>query len=176
MPKLIVIRGPSGSGKTTVAKRLQSGLTNPSLLLCEDEIRFKFSNWKQPDHKACKELALVSILSGLESGFDVIYEGISNVETYDQYFQKVFAEHPQDNHFFYLDVSFPETVRRHDTRPQKTDFTAAEMKRWRAYASPTGYTGEIIIREESSLEQTVHRIMKVVKRVNYDQTSISSVI
>ena len=165
MSKLIVIRGPSGSGKSTVAKRLHSELQNPSLLLSEDEIRFKFSDWKQPDHKACKELAVVSILSGLESGFDVIYEGISNVKTYDEYFQKVFANHPHDNHFFYLDVGFPETVRRHETRPQKTEFTVNEMKRWRAYASPTDYVGEIIIKEDSTLDQTVDRILQVAKYV-----------
>lgn len=163
MPKFIIIRGPSGSGKSTVAKALQTATRSQTLLLSEDDIRFKFSDWKQPDHKACKQLALVSIMSGLESGFDVIYEGISDIKTYDEYFQIIFAEHAHDNYFFYLNVSFEETLRRHTMRPQKSEFGPEDMKRWQTYASPTNYVNETIISQDSSVVQTVNTIMKIAK-------------
>ena len=163
MPKLIVIRGPSGSGKSTVAKQLQHTLSTASLLVHEDQIRFMFSNWKEPAHTASKELAQATILSGLASGFDVIYEGISNVKTYDTYFQRIFKEHPQQNYFFYLDVGFDETLRRHETRPQKSEFGRDEMKRWLEYASPTNYEFETVIPEQSELDKTVSTIVRIAE-------------
>lgn len=166
MPKLIIIRGPSGSGKSSVSKALLKTCEKPTLLIHEDEIRFMFNNWKQPDHAASKELAVASILSGLKSGYDVIYEGISNVKTYDKYFQQIFKKHPTENYFFYLDVSFEESLRRHETRPEKSEFGAEEMKSWQVYASPTGYEHEIIIPEHSSLEDTVTAIRKGSEFIN----------
>jgi adenylate kinase family enzyme len=166
MPKLIVIRGPSGSGKSTVATELQKTCPTPTLLIHEDQIRFMFSNWKEPAHTASKKLATAAILSGLEYGFDVIYEGISNIKTYHEYFEHILKKHPQDNYFFYLDVSFDETVKRHESRPQKSEFGQEEMKQWLEYASPTGYEFETIIPEPSSLSQTVDQILKVAKLVD----------
>lgn len=162
MARLIVIRGPSGAGKSTVSKQLQQSLKSPSLLIHEDQIRFMFSNWREPDHAASKRLAMASILSGLESGFDVIYEGISNVKTYDPYFQQLFSSHPDDNYFFYLDVSFDEALKRHETRPEKAEFGPEQMKKWLAYASPTNYPFETIISEPSSLDETVEVILKTI--------------
>jgi deoxyadenosine/deoxycytidine kinase len=166
MQKLIIIRGPSGSGKTSVAKELHKRCNRPTLLIGEDQIRFMFNDWKQPEHSACKRLATASILKGLEVGYDVIYEGISNIKTYDEYYQEIIAKHPAENYFFYLDVSFDETIRRHETRPQKSEFGVEEMKRWLEYASPTGYDPETIISEDSSLEETVETIIKVAKLVD----------
>lgn len=160
-PKLIIIRGSSGSGKSTVAMRLQSEYPSPTLLICEDKIRFMFSNWVEPAHTASKELALASILSGLKSGFNVIYEGISNVKTYSKYFERIFTEHPDENYFFYLDVDFDETLKRHEMRPEKSEFGPEEMKRWRDYASPTGYKFETIISQQSSIDETVKKIIEV---------------
>lgn len=161
MPKLVVIRGPSGSGKSSVAERLHKSCTQPTLLIHEDKVRFMFSNWKQPDHTASKQLATAMILSGLNSDYDVIYEGISNIKTYDQYFQEIFTAHKADNYFFYLDVSFEETLKRHETRPEKSEFGIKEMKEWLDYASPTGYAFETIVPESSSLEETVETISKI---------------
>lgn len=163
MPKFIVIRGPSGSGKTTVSEALFSRCKNPTLLIHEDEIRLMFNDSKQPAHTASKELAFASILSGLNSGYDVIYEGIANIKSYDSYFQSIFREHPSDNYFFYIEVSFEESLRRHDMRPQKSEFGVEQMKEWADYATPTGYEQEIIIPEHSGLEDTV---MTIVKRIS----------
>lgn len=165
MPKLIIIRGPSGSGKSTVSKALLKTCDNPTLLIHEDEIRLMFNNWKQPNHTASKELAVASILSGLKSGYDVIYEGISNIKTYDKYFRQILKEHPDDNYFFYLNVSFEESMKRHESRPEKYEFGENEMREWQAYTSPTGYDNEIIIPEHSSLDDTITAIRKSSKYV-----------
>lgn len=166
MPKFVVIRGPSGSGKSTVAKELQKVCPVSTLLIQEDKIRFMFSNWEEPAHTASKKLATTAILSGLDSGFDVIYEGISNIKTYKAYFDEIFIQHPNDNYFFYLDVSFEETIKRHEERPERSEFGIEDMKRWREYASPTGYEFETIIQQESSITETVDRIMRVAKYIN----------
>jgi len=163
MSKLIVIRGPSGAGKSTVAAELHKRCPNPALLINEDKIRFMFNNWQEPAHTASKQLATAMILQGLKSGFDVIYEGISNVKTYDKYFRQILDSHENDNYFFYLDVSFDESLKRHETRPEKSKFGAEEMSKWRDYASLAGYADETIIPESSSLEDTINLIQKITK-------------
>jgi len=159
MQKLIIIRGPSGSGKSSVAEELHKRCSRQTLIIHEDRIRIMFNDWKQPGHIANKQLATVSIIQGLKSGYDVIYEGISNIKTYDRYFQEIFAENISENFLFYLDVSFDETIKRHATRHKKSEFGVSEMKQWLSYASPTGYDSETIIPEDSSMEETVETII-----------------
>jgi adenylate kinase family enzyme len=161
MEKLIIIRGPSGAGKSSVAKELHARCSRPTLLISEDKVRCMFSDWKQPNHTASKKLATSMVISGLKSNYDVIYEGISNIKNYEQYYKKIFAEHPTDNYMFYLDVGFDETVRRHDGRPEKAEFGIDMMKEWWDYATPTGYDFETIINEGTTLEDTVEIIGRV---------------
>lgn len=163
MAKFIVIRGLSGSGKSSIASELQKNLDQPSLLVSEDKIRQMFSDRKEPDHVASKKLATKMVITGLENGHNVIYEGISNIKTYKPYFDEILKVHCKDNFFFYLDVSFDETVRRHNTRPQKSEFSVDEMKRWWDYASPSDYDSEMIIPENSTLQESVQTILEAVK-------------
>jgi len=158
MEKLIIIRGPSGAGKSSIAKELHARCSRPTLLISEDKVRKMFSDWLQPNHTASKKLATAMVISGLKSNYDVIYEGISNIKTYEQYYKEIFAVHPTENYMFYLDVSFDETVRRHDTRPEKAEFGVDVMKEWWNYATPTGYDFEAIIPEGTSQEDTVENI------------------
>jgi hypothetical protein len=83
----------------------------------------------------------------------------SNPRSWDQ--NPVFEEHPDENYLFYLDVSFGETLKRHQSRPEKADFGVDEMKRWWDYASPTSHLTEKIIPESSSLAETLKTIRQV---------------
>jgi thymidylate kinase len=40
------------------------------------------------------------------------------------------CDHPGPAHFYYLDVPFEETIRRHATRPQASEFGRDEMHSW----------------------------------------------
>ncbi|MEV8611973.1 kinase [Amycolatopsis sp. NPDC051373] len=55
-------------------------------------------------------------------------------------------------------VPFPETVRRHATRPQVAEFTPEEMLEWYLPDDRLGVQGEIVLGEEMTLEDTVEWI------------------
>lgn len=120
-----------------------------------------FSDHRQPGHTVSKKLATSAVLLGLENGYDVIYEGILNLKTSGDNLQDIFKVHTEENYLFYLDVSFDETVKRHQTRPEKAEFKAEAMKKWWDYASPTNNVSETIIPESSSLDNTVKIISEV---------------
>ena len=65
-----------------------------------------------------KKLIELDILKCFERGFDVIFEGNFRPDTHRDLLERLFSQHPVDNHVFYLDVSFEETLRRHGTREQ----------------------------------------------------------
>ncbi len=158
VPKLIIIRGPSGAGKSTVSKTLLKQSDRKTLLVSEDQIRKMFNDNHLPGHTASKELSVYSVLLGLREGYDVILEGILNIKTSQERLGKILKAHAKENYFFYLDVSYDETLRRHATRPEKAEFSTDAMKEWWDYASPSGQSTEVVIPESSSLKETVASI------------------
>ncbi|PWU56132.1 hypothetical protein DLJ47_07470 [Micromonospora sp. S4605] len=69
----------------------------------------------------------------------------------------------QDGHrgrslFCYLDVSLPETLRRHLTRPQTTEFTAEHMSGWYAAHDVLGWPDELVLPETTGLNEAVKAI------------------
>ncbi|MEB3370356.1 P-loop NTPase family protein [Saccharopolyspora mangrovi] len=60
--------------------------------------------------------------------------------------------------FYYLDVGWPETVRRHSTRQQFKEFGVADMREWFGDAGPLEAVPETRVPESSTLEGTVARI------------------
>jgi len=159
-PKLIIVRGPSGAGKSTASRELLKRSSRPTLLVSEDYIRLMFSDHHRTGHGVSKELTITAVSHGLRNGYDVIYEGILNVKT-DPQLEAFLKDRSEENYLFYLDVSFDETLKRHQTRPQKSDFGSEAMKRWWNYASPMGNTAETLIPESSSLEETVAAINRI---------------
>lgn len=61
--------------------------------------------------------------------------------------------------FYYLDIPFEETLRRHAGKPQAAEYARAEMSQW--YRDKDLLPGGIedIIPADSSLEDTVQQIM-----------------
>jgi len=126
-----------------------------------DQTRKLFSDQKTSDHQASKDMVVNNVLFGLEKGYDVILEGILNIKTDKFMFDKIFAAHPKENHFFYLDVSYEETLRRHKTRPEKAEFGEEAMKEWWGWSARTDHNNETIIPESSTLAETVEIINKI---------------
>jgi len=161
MEKLLIIRGPSGAGKSTVSKELLALCSRPTLLVSEDGIRKMFNDHQRAGHDAARELATQSVRYGLRNGYDVIYEGILNIKTRKAQIDEFLETHPEENYFFYLDVGWDETVRRHDTRPEKAEFGLEAMERWWDYASPINHPAETIIPETASKAEMIRIIGKV---------------
>ncbi|MCL5016077.1 MAG: AAA family ATPase [Patescibacteria group bacterium] len=165
MTKLIIIRGPSAAGKSTVAKTLMSRTKRPTLLVDLDYYRFAFVNPPERDHNLEYELSGNDIITALELGFDVIFEGNFKAGENDPFLKKLFDAHKEENYLFYLDASLDETLKRHKTKtpysPTIPILSEDRVRELYQFASPIGRENEIIIPEYSTLEQTVDKIMEV---------------
>lgn len=157
MSKLIIIRGPSGAGKSTVARELCKRSVHPTLLVSEDSVRKMFSDHHKPGHKAGLDLAVKIVKFGLNNDYDVVFEGILDINVID--LSPLLSQ--KECYLFYLNISLDETINRHAQRSKSRRFGPEALRRWWKYASPTNHPTEIFINESSSKVKTVNTIAKV---------------
>jgi hypothetical protein len=159
MAKLIMLRGPSAVGKSTVAEELMRRTTRPTVLIDLDYYRFGFVNrpedWDGPEY----EMSGSDVLIGLRMGYDVIFDGNFASDPHDPFLKMLFDAHPEENYLFYLDASLEETLKRHKSKLNPR-IDEDKMKEVFKYASPVGLENEVIIPQDSSIDETVERIMQ----------------
>jgi adenylate kinase family enzyme len=160
MSKLIIIRGPSGAGKSTVAKALFEKATRPTALLGRDHYMFMFKASGDVDVPD-KELIQQNILTCLDRGFDVIFEGNFRMSSHQPMLERLFKAHPNENYVFYLDVSLEETLRRHEGREQI--ISADKLKELYEFATPMNHSHEVIIPGHTTAKDTVKLIQQTAK-------------
>lgn len=162
MATLILLRGNSGSGKSTVARTLQQHFGRGTLLVPQDTVRREMLYARDlPDGPTAPLMEAIARY-GAEHCAVTIIEGILYSERYDSLFRALPALF-DDIHAYYFDVSFEETLRRHETRPQRTQFGSEHMRSWWIEHDLLTILPEAIIPETSSLEETVARIITDVK-------------
>jgi adenylate kinase family enzyme len=155
--KLIVIRGNSGSGKGTVAKGIREVSDRKIALVEQDYLRRFVLKEKEKDGGNNIDLIFQTVTFALSREYDVILEGILNFSRYGQMLRNLEASCP-DNHFYYLDISLEESLKRHATKPNAHEFGEKEMTDWYKPLDLTGFPNEIIIPETSSTLETVQFI------------------
>jgi hypothetical protein len=129
----------------------------PVVLVELDQYRFSFVNPPKKDHDLEFEMSASDVKVGLKLGFDVIFDGNFSAKADDPFLEKLFAGHLEENYLFYLDASLQETLERHKAKTNPRIDTD-KMKEVYRYASPTGHKQEVVISEDSTLEQTVATI------------------
>ena len=157
--KLIVLRGPSGAGKSTVARLLHSRVVNKTALIDQDYYRHTMFNNLHSELEAPRYVMFAGIQTALDHGYDVITEGFLGMGKYKSYFDELLTHHPTENYFFYFDISFEETLRRHKTRQKSSLFTLEKMEELYSRTSPSEYPGELIISEVASAKQACQLII-----------------
>jgi predicted kinase len=164
MSKLVILRGNSGSGKSVIAKALFEQAKKPTVLIDQDYYRFIFKPaGGKLNSKTIHKMIKANVLTALNDGYDVILEGIFNVKSWKVIFDEIFEEHKQQNFIFYFDISFEETIRRHRTKPNKDEWSEADMKDWYNDKDFMKYDFEYTIKEQLSKEEIVEKIKKTVK-------------
>lgn len=157
--RLIVLRGNSGSGKSAVATALRSSCNCRIAWVSQDLIRRTILQEK--DRPGGANVGLIHQVArySLDRGYHVVLDGILRADRYEQMLASLRHDHAGPSFFYYLDVSFAETLRRHSNRPQAAEFGSAEMQSWfRPLDLLTGID-EQVISECSSLQDTVLRIL-----------------
>jgi hypothetical protein len=164
--RLIVLRGNSGSGKTSTAKALRAHLGRGTALVEQDYLRRIVL--KEHDIADGANIGLISQTTryALDHGYDVILDGILNAARYGSMLDVLQHDHRGQSSFYYFDVSFAETLRRHATRPQAKEFGIEEMRGWYRERDSLAFTEERLVLETSSLDETVNRILNEVYEWN----------
>ena len=159
---LVVLRGPSAAGKSSVAARLLES-PRPTALIAQDAYRFIFNVREGATYsKAVRQMIHDNVLAALGNGFDVIVEGILNAKGYRDVFAALFREHPRNNHLFYFDISFEETLRRHRGRTPTAVFSETDMRTWYSARDLLGFDFERVVEEASTLDDTVRSIRRAI--------------
>ena len=107
------------------------------------------------------EGATLEATDALARDYHVILEGILHFPRYGRMLTRLRARCPSA-YFYYFEVSLQETLRRHATKPNAHEFGETELRAWYRPDDRTGFPGERVISESSSLRETVSRIMAEV--------------
>jgi thymidylate kinase len=158
--RLIVIRGNSGSGKSSVAEGIRASY-GPGVAWIEQDYvrRMIFAELDQPDGANIAAIEQLALLA-LERGFHALVEGILPSARYAGMLARLARRHTGPSFFFYLDVPFEETVRRHGTRPKASAFDAEEMRSWYQHRDLLDQPRETVIDESSTLPATIELVVE----------------
>jgi predicted kinase len=156
-PTLIVLRGNSAAGKTTVAKAVRAAYGRGLAWVSQDIMRRAVL--REKDRPDMANVGLIDLVTRycLGKGYHVVLDGILNSVRYGDMLAGLHADF--GGHFFYLDISLAETLRRHAGRPRAAEVGVADLERWYKQTDLLGTVPERVIGEASTLAQTVAIVM-----------------
>lgn len=95
----------------------------------------------------------------LAVGRTTVVEGIFGAERYGTMFAELLRDHAGPSLVYYLDVSLPETLRRHAGKPIAAHVSEDEVSSWYREHDLLGVPGEVVLGEELSEERMVARLL-----------------
>jgi len=133
--RLVVLRGNSAAGKSTIGGILRDEIGPGLAIIEQDHVRRIVL--REDDRPDSANIGLISSMARfcLNAGFDVLAEGILDSERYGAMLLQLTRDHVGVTRHFYLDVDFVETVSRHTTRENASEF---DVERMRSCRSATG--------------------------------------
>ncbi|MFI5610737.1 AAA family ATPase [Amycolatopsis sp. NPDC051903] len=157
-PRLLVLRGPSGAGKTTTARILRTRWGRGTALIQQDVVRREILWEHDVPGGVTPGLLDAMCRHTLAAGCHVILEGILHESRYGATLRRLVADHRGPSLVCFLDIPFPDTVRRHATRPQSAEFTPADMLGWYVPDDRLRVPGEVVLGPDLSPADTVARL------------------
>lgn len=160
-PALVIIRGNSGSGKTSTAREVRHRYGRGCALVEQDYLRRVVLREHGSNRTPTVAPTFITtvVRAALDSGYHVVLEGILHTGSYGGPLQQLIAEHAGPSFVYWLEVSFDETVRRHQQRGEPTRVTTEDMRGWYTPLDLLGMPGEQIITEPTSRADTVDTIL-----------------
>ena len=154
MSKLIIIRGNSGSGKTMLAQTLQEKFGSNTMLISHDMVRMKMLHvWSKEGIEKSLPLMIELLKYGRQHSDITILEGILTAKEYHLLFETAVGEYGRDIFAYYYDISFEETLKRHQTKPNHMDFGESDMRRWWKEKDYLNIIPEVTFKKDISLEE-----------------------
>ncbi|WP_067473726.1 zeta toxin family protein [Actinomadura hibisca] len=158
---LIVLRGNSGSGKSSIAAEIRRRYEKRDLAVVpQDVVRRQILRDRDVPGAANIDLIDTIVRWSLDHGYHVLLEGILFGDRYAEMIQRLVADHTGPSLLYYMDIPFPETLRRHATKPVAHEFGEREMAEWYRERDLLPGLRETVIGPAQSLETTVEQIMR----------------
>lgn len=172
--RLIVLRGNSGSGKSSVAAEVRARHGRGMALVGQDYLRRIVLC--ERDLPGGANIGLIDTVAryALDHGFHVILDGILDSRRYAAMLDALRRDHRGVSCWYYLDVPFEETMRRHATRPQAAEFGHDEMRRWYRELDLLPGGIEQIIPASNSLDDTVRQVMRDTGLASHQQPALQT--
>ncbi|WP_026184443.1 kinase [Salinispora vitiensis] len=155
---LVCVRGNSGSGKSSIAGELRRRHGRGCALVEQDYLRRILLRERDKPGGVAPALIAQTVRFALDHGYHVVLEGTLHTSRYRSMLTALRDDHRARSLFCYLDVSLPETLLRHLTRPQVSEFTAEQMSGWYVAHDVLGWPGELVLPETTGLNDAVEAI------------------
>lgn len=157
--RLIVIRGNSGSGKSALAAAIRAARPRGIAIIGQDVLRRDILHLPDTKPSLAADYIELSAHFALDRGLHAIVEGILRDDIYGDMLRRLVADHLGITRCYRYEIPFQETLDRHRTKPNATDFGEREMRRW--WREDDRLTGveETIIGPELSLADTAAEII-----------------
>lgn len=134
------------------------------MLISQDTVRREMLRTKDTEGNPSIQLIYDLAMYGKKIGYDVIIEGILYSSKGGDMLCRLIQDFEGESYVYYFDVSFDETLRRHETKANKHEFNAEDMRRWWREKDYLGVTNEKTINEEMLLSQIVDVITEDIRR------------
>jgi len=157
---LIILRGNYRSGKTTAAKTLQNYLGNGTLLVSQDVVRRDMLKVHDRDGNLSIDLIRQIAEYGKGTCEFVIVEGILNTNRYGEMLKNLIQFYDNKAYTYYFDLSFEETVSRHNTSSKTTEFGEDSLRAWWTPNDYLGVEGETKLTNELSQKDVTDLILR----------------
>ncbi|AXK45044.1 AAA family ATPase [Brachybacterium saurashtrense] len=164
-PPFVVLRGNSASGKSTIARRVQRALPRGEVaVIGQDHVRRELL-WEHDSGPGDTVGLLESMVRHcLGIGRITVLEGIFGAERYHGMFARLLQDAPGPPLVYYLDVSLPETLRRHAGKSIAAHVPAEVVAAWYRPHDVLGVPGELVLGEELDEEAMLERILADLAR------------
>lgn len=165
------MRGNSASGKSSVAAGIRGRYGRGIAIVGQDNLRRIVL--REHDKPNAANVGLIDLTAryALDHGFHVIVEGILYASHYGDMLTALCADHLGVTRRYYLHVPFTETLRRHATKLEATQYGEIEMAIWYRELDLLPGSVEQIISAETSLSDTVQRVMTDTRLASQPATS-----
>ncbi|MEU8655881.1 AAA family ATPase [Actinoplanes philippinensis] len=160
-PILVVVRGNSGSGKTTTAREVRRRAGRGTACIEQDQLRRVIlrEHGGGGDDRVAPGFITTMAQAALDGGYHVVLEGILHTGQYGTPLRKLIAGHAGPSACFFMDVTFEETVRRHQRREEPISVAPETMRDWYTPLDLLGVPNEIVIPETMGFENVVTTIL-----------------